>query len=146
LNAITLHIDGVAVPALRPRVTRGGRHTYDPPKSSNWKALVAYQIMAQRPPTLEGPLSVTMVFLLPKPKSRRKKDLHPIGRPDLSNLAKAVEDAINQTGMVWKDDSQVVELHCQKSWVSDGIPPAVGISVKTMSNNTRPQAEKEVSE
>ena len=38
--------------------------------------------------------------------------LHGARRGDLSNLVKAVEDALN--GVVWVDDRQVVELH---AWI-----------------------------
>jgi Holliday junction resolvase RusA-like endonuclease len=39
---------------------------------------------------------------------------HPIGRPDTVKLARAVEDAL--TGVLWRDDSQVVLHRLRKSW------------------------------
>lgn len=121
------HIDGEAVPALRARVTRFG--TYDPPKSREWKALVAYQLIQQKPPGFVGPLEVEMHFWLPRPKSAKKR-LWPAGRPDLDNLVKAIMDSATQTGMVWRDDGQIVSLHVMKSYVDSlNSTPCVKIAV-----------------
>lgn len=54
---------------------------------------------------LTGPVSVFMLFYLGE-----KRDSH--GRPDLDNLVKAVKDAM--TGVVYRDDSQIVELLAKK--------------------------------
>lgn len=73
------------------------------------------QILARqqwRGAPLETPLSVSMMFMLPKPK--RPKHPYPAGRPDTSNLVKAVEDALN--GVVWKDDALICNLTAMKAW------------------------------
>ena len=59
-------------------------------------------------PTLDGPLVVRMVFTLPRPQSARKKDRMPWRLPDLSKLARAVEDAITEV-RGWTDDARVVD-------------------------------------
>lgn len=63
----------------------------------------------------DRPLRVTMLFELPRP--RRAKPV-PCGRPDVSNLAKAVEDALD--GLAWRDDAQIMTLSASKVW---GDPP-----------------------
>jgi len=66
---------------------------------------------------LAGPISLSLVFYLPRPKShfgtgRNAGKLKPSARkyptttPDLTKLVRAVEDALK--GVTWKDDSQVV--------------------------------------
>jgi Holliday junction resolvase RusA-like endonuclease len=39
-------------------------------------------------------------------------------KPDLTNLAKAVEDALN--GIVWADDSLIAQLTLYKMWAGSG--------------------------
>lgn len=72
---------------------------------------------------LEGPLAVEFRFYTPRPRSHygsgRNADVvkasapaRPITRPDVLKLSRAVEDAL--TGIVWKDDSQIVEELLEK--------------------------------
>lgn len=42
---------------------------------------------------------------------------YPTSKPDLTKLTRAVEDALK--GIVWHDDSQVVEQHITKEWGSN---------------------------
>jgi Holliday junction resolvase RusA-like endonuclease len=72
------------------------------------------------------PVTVCLGFVMPRPKfhyrTGRNAHLlrdtappHPIGKPDVDKLARAVLDAIGSAG-VWVDDSQVVELHAAKGY------------------------------
>lgn len=74
---------------------------------------------------IDSPLQVVMRFERPRPKSHygtgrnsgRLKDSapdFPTARPDLLKLARAVEDAL--TGVVWRDDSQIVDEHLIEEW------------------------------
>jgi Holliday junction resolvase RusA-like endonuclease len=59
--------------------------------------------------TIHGPLAVSMVFTMPKPKSApKRKRTWPDRTPDLSKLVRSTEDALTQIG-VWEDDARVVE-------------------------------------
>lgn len=59
--------------------------------------------------TLDGPLFVSMVFTLAKPKSAPKsRKTYPKTKPDLSKLARSTEDALTDAGL-WTDDARVVE-------------------------------------
>lgn len=75
-------------------------------------------------------LSVVAVFPVPPswPKARRLGALdgsvHPAKKPDLDNVVKAVKDALN--GVVWLDDSQVVDLHATKRY---GEAPGLTVTV-----------------
>ncbi|KOX10186.1 RusA family crossover junction endodeoxyribonuclease [Nocardiopsis sp. NRRL B-16309] len=71
------------------------------------------------PYPLDGPLSVDMVFSMPRPKGhygtgrnagvlKPSAALYPQGMPDLSKLARSTEDALTSAGL-WKDDARVVE-------------------------------------
>lgn len=75
-----------------------------------WRKAVTLQARRQyrRPAPLDVPLSVGMVFVLARPKSVRRP--YPSVTPDLSKLARAVEDALTDAG-VWRDDALVVRYH-----------------------------------
>lgn len=58
---------------------------------------------------LDGPLSVRMVFTLPKPKSAPKRRRSwPDKKPDVSKLARSTEDALVTAGAI-ADDARIVE-------------------------------------
>lgn len=123
---IRFTIPGPAVPQGRPRLTTRGRypHAYDPQESRKYKLLV--RIMAksamfeQGAAPLEGPvmLSVQEFRAIPQSWSRKKREaalegsIFPTTKPDMSNIVKGIEDAMN--GIVWHDDSQVVITRTMK--------------------------------
>ena len=91
-----------------------------------------------RGPPLSGPLVVNFSFVYPRPKnhfgtgknSGLLKDgspKHHTSRPDVLKLSRAVEDAL--TGIVWVDDSQIVDERISKSY---GDRPGVHIIVASL--------------
>lgn len=98
----------------------------DNPRLGEWRqeiALAARQ--AYDGELLLGPLRLELDFVRPRPQShfgsgknaRRLKESAPewpTGKPDTVKLARAVEDAL--TGVVWRDDSQIVEHILRKSF------------------------------
>ena len=123
---ITLDIDGRPVPQPRHRATRGGRMYL--PSSAPIRAFKAAVIAAAgkrfRKPTT-GPVRVEITAYFVRPAShltgrgelRKGVPGHP-GRNlgDVDNLAKGVMDALTDSGIVWLDDSQVVDLRVAKRW------------------------------
>lgn len=91
--------------------------------SRSWKhdvATAAMDAMDGRP-VLDGPLRLEITFLLPRPKGhygakgvRPSAPSYPAVRPDLTKLVRAVEDAL--TGIVWRDDAQVVDQSAMKAY------------------------------
>lgn len=89
---------------------------------------------------LTGPVSVDVLFLLPRPKGHygtgRNADQvkpgapkYPAGKPDLDKLARAVLDALVQAGVIG-DDAQVVDLDARKAWCTPNDPtPGAHITV-----------------
>lgn len=67
----------------------------------------------------EGPVSVSILFRLGSP--RRPKHAEPAVRPDIDKLARAVLDAISDSGSVWRDDCQVVRMTCAKEYGHPGV-------------------------
>lgn len=82
----------------------------------------AITAMADRPP-LEGPVRLSIVFSLAKPKSV-KRDL-PHVRPDLDKILRSTTDALTSAG-VWRDDSQVVAVVASKIYGEPGAHIIVG--------------------
>lgn len=68
-------------------------------------------------PLFTGPVAVTAVFTLPRPKSRPRRDRYPDRRPDLDKTLRGLLDAL--TGPVFTDDAQVVRVVCEKRYVGD---------------------------
>jgi crossover junction endodeoxyribonuclease RusA len=62
----------------------------------------------------DGPVSLAIAYTYKRPKAHYRANgevkanvpAYPICKPDLTKLTRAVEDAF--TGIIWKDDSQVV--------------------------------------
>jgi crossover junction endodeoxyribonuclease RusA len=80
-------------------------------------------------PLLEGPVRVSIVFVLPRPAAHYHTPLHGAGirdsapvwhskRPDVDKAVRAVFDAL--TAVVWRDDSQVASLRVDKRYEGPG--------------------------
>lgn len=83
-------------------------------KHKDWRAQVAHEAHEAYGDTLllAGPVTLDVTFVLLRPKSRPKSRPMPDSAPDTSKLVRAVEDSL--TGVVWRDDAQVVELLARK--------------------------------
>jgi len=76
-----------------------------------WRQDVKAAAESQRPATgaLDGPLSVRMVFTLPKPTSSpKRRKTYAMKKPDVSKLARSTEDALVDAGLI-ADDARIVE-------------------------------------
>lgn len=131
------------VPKGRPRFACMGKHvrTYTPTTTAEFeqKIRIAARSSINPMPKFDGPLSVSIVFGMPVPKSWPRKAredalrgvLMPKARPDIDNLEKAVLDALN--GLLWVDDAQVVRKIGEKRYVEE---PFVEVSVEEIYANT----------
>ena len=106
----------------------------------SWRqAVIDAASLTKEWPALDGPLEVTMTFWLPRPKShyRTGRNAHllrdsapkyPHGKPDVSKLCRATEDALTDAG-IWADDAQVVryaELAKEYADRWSGLEPFTG--------------------
>lgn len=105
----------------------GARVDSDNPKLKDWRrhvALAATNVMAslRRGPSVNA-VAVTAAFYLPRPKYLGSKVAPMVTRPDLDKLARGICDAL--TGIVYRDDSQVVSLTVTKHYAAlHGSPRA----------------------
>jgi Holliday junction resolvase RusA-like endonuclease len=134
---ITFKVDGDPVGKQRARYAKRGSYVtaYTPEKTRSYEALIkdaARQAMGSSSP-LETPVSLYLYIRVPIPASATKKRLQaissgdekPTKKPDASNILKSVEDGMN--GVVYKDDSQIVNIHVTKVYSSQA---GVDICVK----------------
>lgn len=109
------------------------------PKSKDWKGEVAKRAgEVWTDELLHGPLEVTFTFYRPRPAShygtgrnagkvKGSAPRFPTTRPDVLKLARGVEDAL--TGVIWRDDAQIVTETLLKQW---GNPPRVEIEIEEL--------------
>lgn len=125
-SPILITVDGTPCGKGRPRFVRATGRAYTPPKTANYETILGWaarEAMNGAPP-LDMPLWLELEAYMPVPGSWSKKRsaqaleglIWPATRPDLDNLLKILMDALN--GVVWRDDSQIVEVAMQK-WYSD---------------------------
>ena len=136
---IRLTISGEAVAQGRPRAVRRGNSVrlYDPAKSRNYKAYVRMTAaLAYKGALLDGEIALKIAIYRLPPQSWSKAKtalalaggIRPATKPDLTNSAKGIEDALN--GLIWRDDAQIVHLELDKFYAAE---PRVEITVKKIS-------------
>ena len=130
-------IPGKPIAKKRPRFARHGKfvRTYNDQETEEGRFLLEAKQQVNQAP-IEGPLSVSCRFFMPRPKSHygtgrnagklkaSAPDHHTI-KPDIDNLKKFVLDCLN--GVAWKDDCQVVKAS-QVKWYSENPRTEIEIS------------------
>lgn len=122
-QSISFTVLGEPTAQGRPRATSINGHVrmYDPQKSRDFKKYVKLAASQHAPDQLiNGAIELTVTVFKPTLKSFSKKkkvaaesgQLRPVTKPDVDNYVKGVKDALKQ--VIWKDDSQVVDLHTSK--------------------------------
>lgn len=131
---IKLALNITPVAKGRPKFNMRTGHAYTPGKTRSFESELrdlvsqesSWEEGTPNMPTLPlgGALGVHTIFYLPRPKSVKR--MYPTTRPDGDNFAKGLLDALN--GIVWKDDSQIVDLTIAKRYC-DGPIGRIELSV-----------------
>ena len=132
--AFTIPAVPVAQPRQRHTIIAGHVANYTPSRHpvQAFKAtcrLVASQTHIDAP--LEGPLRITVDFVLPRPAStpkRRTGRLPHAKKPDVENLAKSLFDALSE--IVWHDDRQIHDARLRKWVAASDEQPHVELTVE----------------
>lgn len=144
-HILDLHVAGVpATQGSKTAIARGGRAWLidkNPQKLKPWREAVrsdaAQHLESVHGDTwqpLTGPVSVRLLFAVPKPASApKRRRVWPIGARsgDADKLARSVLDSLTDAG-VWRDDSQVVHLDVWKDYPGPDVQqfvPGVRITV-----------------
>lgn len=126
---ILICIPGQPVPKGRPRAVkmRKGIRMYTPPKTKAYEEACAVEakVAMHGAEPLSGPVEIQMQIFVKIPTSYNKAKreacrlgkIVPTSSADIDNVAKSVMDSFN--GIVWKDDSQVVDAHLTKRFADE---------------------------
>lgn len=129
----------VAQPRQRHRVIHANgksfAHNYTPTKDPVNAFKAAVQLAASQAysgPPLVGPLRVTIVFVMPRPKAmvwkrRPMPRVFDTRKPDRDNLMKSFQDALN--GLLWVDDSQICDGAVAKFVAAGDEQPHVQVAI-----------------
>ena len=140
MKMLKIVIPGSPIGQGRPKFSTINGHpkAYDPEKSRNYKAYVRMLATQAMKDTgferIDGPCAVLInaFFEVPKSKSKRFREAalkgteRPTKKPDIDNIVKAIQDALN--GLTYKDDACIVDLACHKYY---GEIPQVTVYVMT---------------
>ena len=123
----------------RPRFARRGRGViaYEKKEMKAWRVECSKLIKKnfKTEELIEGPLKIDVVFYIQPPKyisSKRKlrekleaEEIFCSKKPDIDNFLKALLDSM--TGIVFKDDGQVVECRARKLY---SLEPRIKFTIK----------------
>lgn len=161
-RTLSFTVPGEPIAKARPKATTigGFARMYTPKTTVRFESLVrlAFVEEAERTnrqraslgfetltfPVDEQMVQVEITFGLPIPKSMPKwrrafallGALQPTTKPDLTNLAKAIEDGLN--GVAYRDDSQIVELTLRKVYAET---PATHVVLRFVPAPGKPPSE-----
>ena len=120
--SFSLHMEGKPIPKGRPRL--GKRSTYTPEKTRVYEKTLRNKAIDMLKNSAPYPSAVRVSILVkvktgdeikkPMRESAYAGKIRPTKRPDIDNIAKTILDALN--GVVFRDDSQVVELFASKAY------------------------------
>ncbi len=138
-ETLTFELPGHPQGKGRARAFRRGNFIghYTPAETRSYEGMIreaAYREMDGREPT-RAPVEVilTAIFDVPQSFSKKKRaealanHLKPAKKPDIDNIGKAFQDAMN--GVVFRDDSQIVWVTYAKVY---GLVPKVVVTVKPL--------------
>lgn len=143
---IKFFVHGLPKAQPRPRACVRGNHAsvYDAGTANDWKYSVARTARENAPEKpFSGPVALFITIYLPRPKShfhtgkkrggelRRDAPIYCTTKPDVDNYAKAIMDALTDSGVVWMDDAQVVDVNVRKLYASGDIGAKVCVHEKS---------------
>ena len=112
-------VEGKPKGKARPRFTKSG-HCYTPVGTSLYEKAVKEAWEKAGAVHLEGTIKMTVnaVFPIPKSWNKEKREqaryqrIQPTVKPDIDNILKVIEDALN--GYAYDDDKQICEVESCK--------------------------------
>lgn len=139
MTAVDFWVPGVPVPKGSLRHVGGGRLIESAKGLADWRKAIADAARVHNALSSKGldepytgAVAVTLDFYLPRPASHfrgndRSRELrataptHVKKRPDVDKLARAILDALTDSG-VWRDDCLVFDLAARKHYADARIP------------------------
>lgn len=130
---LTFFVPGAPAPKGSRRYIGNGRTIESSKLLGPWQDKVtwfaAQAMKRHRATPFTGPVAVDLKFVMPRPKSAPKtKALPAIKRPDVDKICRGVLDGLTK-GVVYIDDSQVVDLRATKRLALPGEAPGCEITI-----------------
>jgi Holliday junction resolvase RusA-like endonuclease len=101
-----------------------------------WRYLVQQAAVATQHPTITGPVSLSIIFLFPRPKAHYSKNgslkpsapsFHSV-KPDGSKCLRSTEDALVDAGIL-QDDARIAISSHTKRYITPGEHPGAIITI-----------------
>ena len=123
---ISLNVVGRPTPQGSKRVFNGRLVEAQSANLKKWRKAIADACQPFYRENIHlGPVRLEVDFYLERPKTvKPEKRPLPIVPPDLDKLVRGVGDGIGQSGIIWGDDSQIVELMARKFYADEREPGA----------------------
>lgn len=128
--ALELFVPGKPAPQGSKRHVGGGVMVESSKAVGPWRTVVAWSAaQTYHGAPLDGAVWMSLLFVMPRPAATPKRSTpQAIKRPDLDKLTRAVFDALS--GVVWRDDSQVIQVVASKRLAELDEQPGVHIRVR----------------
>jgi Holliday junction resolvase RusA-like endonuclease len=142
-ESVRIVVEGVPAPKGSFRISSRGRGRKpivrkDSPKTERWERVVAQTAqvaMAGRARFVDVPLRVVVYFRMPRPLGHygkrgllaSKANAVPAVKPDIDKLLRSTFDPLE--GIVFDQDSRIVEVLAHKGYVQDGETPGAVVTV-----------------
>lgn len=134
MQDITFQVFGIAQPkgSTKAFFRPGMKYpvvTNDNTKTKPWADMV--RLTAQQYAPKGGPwpgaVELGLCFSLVRPKSLPKRVIHHLKKPDLDKLIRTIKDSLK--GVIYSDDSQVVDVRASKVYATPDFPPCVLVTL-----------------
>ncbi len=119
---IEFRVEGLPVPQGSMKVINGHVIHSQGSALASWRTSIAYAARKAGAIPLRDAVTITMTFVMPKPKTVKREE--PSVAPDLDKLIRGVLDAL--TAVAYLDDGQVTEIYAKKVY---GLVPGVKIQL-----------------
>lgn len=96
-----------------------------------WREQIAWHARQQNPEMLAGPVAMRLEFVMVRPQRLPKSKPTPPATQrtgDIEKLARAVNDALS--GICFRDDAQVIDMHLRKRIAEPEEPSGVHITIQ----------------
>lgn len=130
MRTVTFQVLGIAQPKGSARAFKRGERvivTTDNPRLRDWEHAVGGVAQTLNEAPFDGAVTLAVMFHFPRPKSKPRRVVHCITRPDLDKAIRAIGDAL--TGILFADDAQIVAVHACKVYAAAGTAPRAEITI-----------------
>lgn len=128
---VTFFTPGIPAPqGSKSGFYRGGRVVLveSSKKVKPWREAVARVAREHCTEIIDGPVTVSVDFILPRPKSLPKRVKQHVKKPDTDKLIRSTLDALS--GIAYVDDNRVNAIHATKKYCHPESTPGATITIE----------------